>query len=539
MDVKKLYGRIFSSVAGSRHPKSVSNTVQDLTIGTIDETMVDAQGKKHQQQTDSKNRGGSLHSFHAESQKILSQYTVSGANVIITNDYQYLVDEPKFADADSVRAYEKILDYKQIRKYDDESITIKNILKSAEIAASDLGLSEQFRQNYGAFTYYLGRDILGYGILNVMMNDRAHLEDITCSDWNSVGVMHRDYLEHDILRSNIRFDSREHMEAYLENMSSFGGKHISDSDPIIDVQFKNTYRMAIICSDEISPKSPCFSIRLKSQSPITLKHMFDGDVIPYSVVAVIWKFFDALGTGLIVGSTGAGKSSLLNSLFPLFQKTSKIITIEDTAELQVPQYDWTPLIIDASITSEDYPKRFEFLLDAILRHRPKMIGVGEVRGKSAKKLFDVMSTGHSALSSFHAYSAEGAKQRLVTEIGVEESSLTHLWFILDMGIVITPEKKRIRRCISFDEVYFDGSKASLINLCRYNPVTGRFEGDNLDSIISKSKRLVYASSLDASADTRTDLETRISWLKQIVPQNADTPKKMLNLLGRYYDAKFS
>ena len=299
------------------------------------------------------NNNNRLYSFHAEPQKTTSTYQIAGATVMITLKYEYLINEPHFSDEESLQAYEKILEYKQIRKYNDESATIENLLKAAEIAAVDLGLLEQFNKNFKIFEYYLNRDVLGYGVLNVMMNDRKHLEDITCSDWRSVGVMHRDFLEREVLRSNIKFDSKEHMEAYLEALSRLEGKHISDSDPIVDVQLDNIYRIAIICSDTLSPKSPCFSIRLKSEKPLTLKHMFDDDIIPYSVIAVIWKFFDVLGTGLIVGGTGAGKPSLLNSLFPLLPKTAKIITIEDTAELQVPQYDWTPLIIDASITSDD------------------------------------------------------------------------------------------------------------------------------------------------------------------------------------------
>lgn len=480
-----------------------------------------------------------LHSFHAELQKDYISYDVAGAIVMITPDRQYLVDEPKFLDEKGKRAYERIIEYKQIRKYDNESNTLENLLKSAETAAVELGLIDEFNKNFNAFEYYLNRDVLGYGILNVLMNDRAHLEDITCSDWRSVGVMHRDFLQYDVLRTNIGFENKEHMEVYLEQMAIRGGKHISDSDPIIDVQIDNIFRIAIICNDILSPKSPCFSIRLKSQKPLTLFDMFSDNIIPFSVIAVIWKFFDAQGTGLIVGGTGAGKSSLLNSLFPLFPISSKIITIEDTAELQVPQYDWTPLIIDASITSDDYPKRFEFLLDAILRHRPKTIGVGEVRGKSAKKLFDVISTGHSAISSFHAYSTEGAKQRLITEIGVAESSLTHLWFIMSVGIIITKEKKLIRKCTSFDEVYFDGNKTTLINLCKYNPENDSFEGSDIDSMILKSRRLTYTASLDASSDIQSDLNKRIDFLKQIITKKTDTPKKVLNLLSKYYHTKFS
>lgn len=480
-----------------------------------------------------------LYSFHAEKQKILSEYNIAGATVMITADHQCLINEPRFSDKEGRLAYETITGYMRNVSYDDETNTIKNLLRTAEIAASDLGLSDTFRKNYTTFEYYLNRDNLGYGLLNVLLHDRAHLEDITCSDWSSVGVMHRDYLQYEVMRTNIKFGSQEHMEEYLEHMASLGGKHISDFNPIVDVQIDNLYRMAIVSSDVLSPKSPCFSIRLKSQKPLTLHDMFSNDTISYSVIATIWKFLDANGTGLIVGGTGAGKSSLLNSLFPLLPRNSKVMTIEDTAELQVPQFDWTPLIIDASITSDEYPKRFEFLLDAILRHRPKMVGVGEVRGKSAKKLFDAISTGHSALSSFHAYSTHGAKQRLITEIGVDEASLTHLWFILNIGVIITKEKKLIRKCISFDEVYVDGNKSTLINLCRYNPATDSFEGDTINDIILKSKRLQYTASLDASDDVQSDLNKRIEFLQQIIPQKADTPKKVMNLLSKYYDAKFS
>ncbi len=480
-----------------------------------------------------------FHSFHAEPKDVLDSYRIGDATVFITSDHHYLVNEPSFTDSESRMAYETISSYKQVRKYEDESITIENLLRSAEIAASDLGLSEHMNRNYSVFEYYLNRDVLGYGLLNVMMNDRAHLEDITCSDWNSVGVMHRDYLEHDVMRTNIGFSSKNHMNAYLEHLARLGGKHISDHDPIIDAQIDDKYRIAIISSDTLSPKSPCLSIRVKNKNPLTLYDMFSSKVIPYSVVAVIWKYFDSQGTGLIVGSTGAGKSSFMNSLFPLFPKTAKIMTIEDTAELQIPQYDWTPLIIDVSIHSDEYPKKFEFLLDAILRHRPKMIGIGEVRGRSARKLFGAMSTGHSALSSFHAYSSEGAKQRIMTEIGLEESSLTHLWFILTMGVIITRDKKLARKCMSFDEVSFDGREASLINLCRYDPATDSFEGEGLRDMMSKSKKLEYAASLDVSYDLMTDLEKRTDFLRQVLLQKTDSPSKILHLLNKYYDKKFS
>lgn len=472
--------------------------------------------------------------FNALPDEYLQRYQIQEAIVTITADFQYLVWEPQFLTPEDKATYDSIMNYKHLLQEANTDATLESLMETVAKAADDLGHSDVLKKNYKTFEYYIKRDILGHGILDVMMNDSEHLEDITCSDYESVGVMHRDYLESEILRSNVRFKNPEHMKVYLERLARQGSKHISSSDPIIDFHLGEKYRIAIISDEVTSTESHSLSIRLKSEKPFTITEMLNQKIIPIDAVAAIWKMLDFRGTGLVIGGTGAGKSSFLNTLFPLLHRSSKIMSIEDAAELSIPQFDWTPLMIDVPITSPEYTEKFEELLNAILRHRPKMIAVGEVRGRSAKHLFDVMSTGHSSLSSFHATTAGGAVNRITSEIGVHPASFAHLWFVLTMAVVITAEKKYLRRCIAFDEVYYDGTKIRLINLCRYNAATDSFEGGDIAHIVSHSKKLEHVSSLDASDDLVSDLNSRKSLLQECIAQNAIIPKKAMEILSRYY-----
>ncbi len=471
--------------------------------------------------------------FTADVHDYLDRYDIGAATVTITQDHQYLVSEPQFRTIQDKHAYDTIMDYKQLLHADPTHTSLDQLMTSIKSAADELGLLDVLNRNYKTFQYYVNRDILGYEILDTMMKDSEHLEDITCSDYTSVGVIHRDYLEQKVLRSNVRFKTIQHMNVFLERISRMGGKHISSSDPIIDFHLGERYRVAII-SDEITMSGvPSLSIRLKADKPFTISHMLQQNVIPIDVIAVIWKMLDFRGTGLIIGGTGAGKSSFLNTLFPLLHRSSKIMSIEDAAELAIPQFDWSPLSIDVPITSPQYTEKFAELLNAVLRHRPDMIAVGEVRGRSTKNLFEVMSTGHSSLSSFHASSADTAVSRITTELDVHPASFAHLWFILHMAVIIGKDKRHIRKCISFDEVHWNGTTIELINLAKYDALSDTFEGADINDILQKSKKLRYISKLDASSTIRDDLYYRKSLLERCIEHNAYTPRQVMEILSKY------
>ncbi len=485
--------------------------------------------------------------FSALPAEYLDRYSVGDVIVTITTNHKYLVYEPQFKSVQDKHSYDVIMNHKiliqedrPIRNQNDvddtaESYILDSLMKNIKTVAAELGLYDVLQKNYQAFQYYAKRDVLGYEVIDSLMNDSVHLEDISCSNYKSVGVIHRDYLDQEMLRTNISFKSPEHMDVFLERIARRGGKHISSSEPIVDFHLDEKYRVAIISSEAVSGDSSALTIRLKSPKPFTITKMIADRVIPASVSAVIWRMLDFRGTGLIIGGTGAGKSSMLNTLFPLMHHSSKIITIEDAAELQIPQFDWIPLLIDVPIISEKYETKFQEFLNAALRHRPKMISVGEVRGKSTANLFDVMSTGHSSLASFHSSNPQGAANRIINEFRVHPASFSQLWFILHMGVILDKNKQYKRKCISFSEVYYDGEKISMIDLCRYDAVSDSFEGCTIPEMIKKSKKLAELSQYDASSSLQDDLDCRVSLLGECIRQNASSPEKVMNILSKYYE----
>lgn len=478
-----------------------------------------------------------LYSFHLKPDVYKKQYTVGDATVTITNDIQYMIFEPQFKN-EGKEAYEKIMGYRKLYG-GGTKVTLNDLLYTVENTAKDLSLLSEFNENYRQFRYYIKRNILGYDILDVMINDDL-LEDITCSEYTqSVGVIHSRYLDKHVLRSNVFFDGKNHMLSFMERMANRANKHLSAATPIVDAQVDKWYRMSLIADDIISPKSPAISIRIKSKNPLVFYHFFEFGTISPQIVAVIWAFLDVRGTGLIIGGTGSGKTSILNALLCLLRESAKIITIEDTAEMSAPQTDWLPLIVDSPMESTQYMKKFELLLNAALRQRPYMISIGEVRGATTKMLFNAISTGHSSLSSFHAYTAHGAINRIIGEMGIHPGSFASLWFVLTMGEVITKNKKLERRCISFDEIIYDGDKVSLINLARYNASIDCFVNGSIPEMVQKSKRLAQISKMDATSKIEDDLYSRVDLLEECIKLQATTPQKTLSILSKYYEKKYS
>jgi len=478
-----------------------------------------------------------LYSFHIRPDSYKKQYHIDDATVTISNNFQYMIFEPQFRSTHGREAYEKIMGYRKLYG-GGTKVTLNDLLYTVEKTAKDLSLLSEFNDNYRQFRYYIKRNILGYDVLDVMLHDDL-LEDVTCSDYTqSVGVIHGNYLDRHTLRSNVFFDGKNHMLSFMERMANKANKHLSAATPIVDAQVDTWYRMSLISDDIISPKSPAISIRIKSKNPLTFYQFFNYSTISPEIIAVIWAFLDVRGTGLIIGGTGSGKTSILNALLCLLRESAKIITIEDTAEMISPQVDWLPLIVDAPAESSEYFKKFELLLNAALRQRPYMISIGEVRGATTRMLFNAISTGHSSLSSFHAYTAAGAINRIIGEMNVHPGSFASLWFILTMGEIITKNKRLERRCISFDEVYYDGDKVSLINLVHYDASMDSFVDGTIHEMIQKSKRLKLISKMDATSDIINDLSIRVDLLKECTKQQAKTPQAILGVLSKYYEKKY-
>ena len=259
--------------------------------------------------------------------------------------------------------------------------------------------------------YYLVRDLFHLGKIEPLMHDHM-IEEINCDGPDiPVYIWHREY---ESLPTNIVFDDKE-LDSMVVKMAYMAGKHISLSLPILDATLKDGSRINLTFGKEITRKGSTFTIRRFRADPITIIDLIHFRTLTPYLAAYLWYCVEKGMTMLIGGGTASGKTVLLNALASLIQPNSKIVSIEDTAELNLPHENWIQSVSRQNFigTMNNEITLFD-LLRAALRQRPDIIIVGETRGKEAYTLFQAMATGHGGLSTIHGDSIDAIISRLVS-----------------------------------------------------------------------------------------------------------------------------
>lgn len=261
------------------------------------------------------------------------------------------------------------------------------------------------------------------------------------------------------------------------------------------------------------------SIRKFREDPITVIDMLDFGVLDAYAAAYIWLLMENRATAIIVGSTGAGKTTTLNALLTLTPVNSKIVTIEEVQEINLAHKGWTALVSrEAYGVTEEGPKGVNLfdLVKAAMRMRPDILVVGEVRGEEAYVLFQAISTGHGGLCTLHADDSPSAIQRLVSKpMDVPEAFIPFLNLAITVRRLTLPVKgggtKVVRRIMSIDEVNGVGDYFSAFT---YDPVTDRLVASSLKN----SRRLAKLSkdlglTFDSVEDEIERRSTVLRWLQ--------------------------
>ncbi|RLF13625.1 MAG: hypothetical protein DRJ66_07515 [Thermoprotei archaeon] len=258
--------------------------------------------------------------------------------------------------------------------------------------------------------YYLFRDLLGYGKIDVLMKD-PNVEDISCDGVNvPVYIWHRKY---ESLPTNIVFTSKEELLSFINKLAYKAGRQITIARPIVDGMLPEGYRAHMVL-DEVALRGGSFTIRKFAKEPYTIIDLILFRTISPKIAAYLWLALEHKKSMIIFGSTGAGKTTLLNAVAMLIRPEAKIITIEETPELRLPHENWVPLVTRSSSSVSGIVSEITLfdLLKAALRMRPDYIIVGEIRGEEAYTLFQAIATGHAGLSTVHADSVESLMRRL-------------------------------------------------------------------------------------------------------------------------------
>jgi flagellar protein FlaI len=259
--------------------------------------------------------------------------------------------------------------------------------------------------------YYLTRDFIYHGRIEPLMRDHM-IEDISCDGPNvPIYIWHRKY---ESIPTNVEFDETKELDNFVVKLAYLSGKHISIASPMVDGGLADGSRVQLTYAKEVTRHGSTFSIRRFRADPLTITDLINFNTITSEMGAYFWYAVEKKACILVTGGTASGKTTLLNCISMFILPDDKIVTIEDTPELNIPHKNWISSIARlgfGAIASTAEITLFD-LLKAAMRQRPDYIIVGEVRGEEAFTLFQAMATGHGGLSSLHADSVSAAVRRL-------------------------------------------------------------------------------------------------------------------------------
>lgn len=292
--------------------------------------------------------------------------------------------------------------------------------------------------------YFFLREKVGHGFVDGFLADPL-LEDVSIPGEGHIYVYHKVYGP---LESNTVI-SRNDVDRFLRNVSERYGKVLSFTHPIIDIHLPDGSRFNVVFGEDISLKGSNFTIRKFPEEPISVAQLISWGTFTPELAAYLWMLFDVGVSAFVNGETASGKTTTLNALTSFITSDSKLISIEETPEVNVLHRNWirevTRLHTGTKVTMFD-------LLKAALRQRPDYIIVGEIRGEEGRVALQAIETGHPVLSTMHAGSLGQLFQRLTSDpINVPKSHIDGLNLAIFQARM-EREKRLMRRVTSINEI---------------------------------------------------------------------------------------
>jgi flagellar protein FlaI len=380
--------------------------------------------------------------------------------------------------------------------------------------------------------YHAERDLVGFGKIDPLMRD-PNIEDISCDGVTKpVYVWHRNY---ESIETNLEFPNDEVLDNTVVKLVHMAGKHVSTAFPIVDASLPGKHRLAVCYRREITPFGTAFTIRKFREDPYSIIDLINIGTFSEEMAAYFWMCLENRASIMVLGGTAAGKTTALNTLACLIKPGSKIITIEETAELNLPLENWVSLIARQSYglggSSVGEVALFD-LVKTSMRHRPDILVVGEVRGQEAYVLFQALATGHGGMCTMHAENLDSAVKRLTQkpmDISPAYIPLMHIVFSVQrVHLTKNNEKKAYRRVITVNEIE-DYEKYTIP--CKWNPVKD-------EHVMDFDKSTLLSSLAERQGVTKKDLIDEIGrrrdvlhWMRE---RNIRSYKDVAAIVAEYY-----
>jgi flagellar protein FlaI len=376
----------------------------------------------------------------------------------VRNEYLYEVIEPPLSAIEKgllARFKETLLDqFEPLPEIDPE--TKRRVLRKMvddQFHAWELSPSPVTK---GRILYYLERDFIGYGVVDVPMTD-SEVEDISCDGVRiPIFIYHRKFGS---IRSNLRFESSEQVDSFVVWIAQRSGKHISVANPMLDATVPDGSRLQATLGMHVTKRGSSFTIRRFRDNPFTPVDLMKFKTMSPEMMSYLWIAIEHGQSMMVCGGTASGKTTTLNATLLFIPPQMKIVSIEDTRELNLPHENWVPSLTRAgfgakNVTSGKAPGEIDMfdLLATSLRQRPQYLMVGEVRGAEAFIVFQAMATGKTCYTTFHAESVSAMVHRMENPpISLPRSLVSALNLVL-LQRQVKVGNKMTRRVSSLTEI---------------------------------------------------------------------------------------
>lgn len=379
----------------------------------------------------------------------------------------------------------------------------------------------------------LFQDLVGYGEIDPLIRDDNLEEIMVIGIDKPVFVYHREY---GMMKTNILFKDAGEVMNLIDSIARQINRRIDQESPILDGRLPDGSRVNATIPP-ISADGPSMTIRKFKRDPLTIIDLINSKTISLELAAFFWLCFDGLGVksanAIISGGTSSGKTTSLNALSSFINPKERIITIEDTLELQIPHEH----VIRMETRPPNVENRGELTMNDLvknsLRQRPDRIIVGEVRGSEAITLFTALNTGHSGFGTLHSNDARETITRLTNApMSVPNIMISAIDFIIMQNRIYRSDGVSFRRISEVAEV--SGIEEGVIQLNKifeWDP-----QSDTIKNVGITSKTLteianVSGNSLNSLYD---EIKNREIVLQHMVDQNIRSIRDVSTVLEMYY-----
>lgn len=460
---------------------------------------------------------------------VLKEYYVGPVKITITKDEKnvcrYIIEEPQLSPYEE-KAKDEVLS--QILYMSSRNIEDSIIKKLREKGLKDECIEK--------ILYHIKKQML-YDVITPMMLD-PDIEEIESSGYgNPITVVHRLFSECIRLYTNIVPDNDEEIIRIIEKLASRANKSVNIAKPYLEFALPEGHRVTATISNEISLPGSTFDIRKFPEKPLSITYIISNEMLNELVASYLWFLLEYKPFIMILGPTGSGKTTLLNALLNLVNPNYKILTIEDTPEINIVNSNWVRFIARSTLGG-NYDVTLFDLAKLALRYRPDFLVIGEVRGKEIEALIHAAASGHGSLSTFHASRPIDAVTRITDLLSADLSKLflQTIWVFIIVGSR-KEGNRNVRSILSIYETIIEKHKIKFKKVIQWDFAKKSFIPNDISSLIKKSYRLkwiarTYGFSID---EIKEELQKRIEYLRKLINENLIDFLEVSSEIRKFYN----